>query len=155
GNRTPLYSYGDTLSWSKGTHAYKFGGEIRLTKSVGYNGIPARPIPVLSAGAGANPASNISTNTGGLPGLVTTGSTTQASAENMARYLLYFLNGSIGSGNQLYWIDDANDIKNGKWEDYKTLGRKNRDQVENEFSFFAKDDWKIAKSLTLNIGLRW
>src|SRR5262249_35844086 len=58
-------------------------------------------------------------------------------------------------GNQLYWIDDANDIKNGKWEDYKTLGRKNRDQVENEFSFFAKDDWKIAKSLTLNIGLRW
>jgi hypothetical protein len=155
GNRTPLYSYGDTLSWTKGTHAYKFGGEIRLTKSIGYNGIPVRPIPVLSGGAGANVASNISTTTGGLPGLVTTAATNQVSAQNMSRYLLYFLNGSINSGSQLYWIDDANDVKNGKWEDYKTLGRKYRDQVQNEFSFFAKDDWKISKSLTLNLGLRW
>ena len=26
GNKTPLYSFGDTLSWTRGTHAFKFGG---------------------------------------------------------------------------------------------------------------------------------
>jgi hypothetical protein len=152
GNRTPLYSFGDTVSWTRGTHGFKFGGEIRMTKSVGYNGIPARPIPVLTAGSGPNVSTNISTTTGGLPGLVGTGT---GNAQQQARNLLYFMNGSIGSGSQLYWIDSAEDIQNGTWEDYKTLGRKFRDQVQNEFSFFSKDDWKITKSLTLNLGLRW
>src|SRR4029078_5276418 len=78
GNRTPLYSFGDTLSWTRGTHAFKFGGEIRLTKSIGYNtvatnGATIQVQPVLYSGAGANVASNISSTTGGLPGLVATG----------------------------------------------------------------------------------
>jgi hypothetical protein len=76
GNKTPLYSFGDTLSWTRGTHAFKFGGELRLTRTTGYNGIPARPIPVLTGGQGANPATNIAPSSGSttrLPGLVTAG----------------------------------------------------------------------------------
>jgi hypothetical protein len=52
GNRTPLYSYGDTLSWTRGTHAFKFGGEVRLTKSVAYNAVRGTPLPTLTGGAG-------------------------------------------------------------------------------------------------------
>jgi hypothetical protein len=152
GNRTPLYSYGDTLSWTRGTHAFRFGGEIRRTKSVAYNAVQGTPIPTFTAGPGANIASNISTN-GGLPGLITAGGT--ASAQEQARNLLYFLHGSINQGSQLYWIDDASDVQNGKWENYQTLERKYRDQVTNEADFFVKDDWKISQSLTLNLGLRW
>ncbi len=152
GNRTPLYSYGDTLSWTRGTHALRFGGELRRTKSVGYNGIPARPIPVLTGGAGVNIATNIGPTTG-VTGLVTSGGAN--SAQTTARNLLYFLNGSVNSGSQLYWIDDASDVQNGHWENYKTLERKFRDQILNEGSIFAKDDWKITKALTLNLGLRW
>ena len=157
GNRTPLYSFGDTLSWTRATHAFRFGGEIRLTKSIGYNNIgPAgATIPVeevLYGGAGANVASAISSTTGTVPGLIATGA---GNAETTARGLLYFLNGSIGSGTQLYWIDDSTDVANGKWENINTLGRKYRDQVQNEFSFFVKDDWKVRPSLTFNLGLRW
>ena len=152
GNRTPLYSFGDTLSWTRGTHAFKFGGEIRLTKSVAYNAVQGTPLPTLTGGAGANVATNISTTSGGLPGLITTATT---GAQDQARSLLYFFNGSVNQGSQLYWIDDAGDVENGKWETYKTLERKYRDQVTNEAAFFIKDDWKFSKSLTLNLGLRW
>src|SRR5678815_4080137 len=55
GNKTPLYSFGDTLSWTRGTHAFKFGGELRLTRSIGYNNIgpagatiPVEPVLYLS-----------------------------------------------------------------------------------------------------------
>src|SRR5262249_8102672 len=33
GNISPLYTYSDTLSWTRGKHAYKFGGELRFTES--------------------------------------------------------------------------------------------------------------------------
>jgi hypothetical protein len=157
GNRSPLYSFGDTLSWTRGTHAFKFGGELRLTKSIGYNNVGPNgatiPVqPVLYSGAGANVASNISSTTGGLPGLVATGA---GNAQTMAQNLLYFLSGSIGSATQLYWIDSNSDVTNGTWQDYKTRGRKYRDQIQNELAFFVKDDWKALPSLTLNLGMRW
>jgi hypothetical protein len=151
GNRTPLYSFGDTLSWTRGTHSFRFGGEVRLTKSVAYNAVGGTPIPTLTGGAGANIASNISSTSGGLPGLIATG----GGAQDQARNLLYLLHGSINQGSQLYWIDDSSDVENGKWETYQTLERKYRDQVTNEVAAFVKDDWKISQSLTLNLGVRW
>src|SRR5262249_17265859 len=37
GDITPLYDFGDTLSWSRGRHAFKVGINLRLTRSNGYN----------------------------------------------------------------------------------------------------------------------
>jgi hypothetical protein len=158
GNKSPLYSFGDTLSWTRGTHAFRFGGEVRLTRTTGYNGIPARPRPVLTGGNGENTATLIrpSTSTAdGQPGLITSGTQQNPSAQTNARNLLYFLSGSIDQGSQLYWIDGADDVANGTWETFQTLERKYRDQILNEMSFFAKDDWKVSPSLTLNLGVRW
>ena len=39
GNTSYLYNYADTLSWTHGKHAFKFGGEYRHTVSNGYNNI--------------------------------------------------------------------------------------------------------------------
>lgn len=149
GNTSPLYNYADTVSWTHGKHAFKFGGEARYTLTNGYNNIPQIPFPRVTGGAGGmnSPLSTASTL---LADTVMRGNS-RTNAANM----LYFLAGSVGNASMLYWIDDASDVTNGHWEDTLTVGRKSRDLKENEYAFFAKDDWKLTKNLTLNLGLRW
>src|SRR5204862_2263305 len=47
-----LWSYGDTLSWTHGKHAFKFGGEVRLPRTNG-NG-NTQPYPSLAFGSPAS-----------------------------------------------------------------------------------------------------
>src|SRR5262249_51533736 len=77
------------------------------------------------------------------------------------RNLLYFLTGSLGgsgfnpAGTQGYWVGSAADVAAGRWQDFTTQGYKYRDQHLNEWAAFTQDDWKITKTLTLNLGLRY
>jgi hypothetical protein len=155
GNYTPLYSYADTLSWTRGTHAFKFGGEVRISSTNGYNtGILGwHPTPSLRGGAGGFNATGISTFNAttapnGLPGLTN-------ADQNRARDLLYFLAGSVNEARMMYWIDSPDDVANGRWEDYLSKQKILRDIHSNEFAAFIKDDWKVLPSLTLNLGLRY
>src|SRR5262249_16710457 len=52
GNTTSLYTYADTLSWTKGTHAFKFGGEFRQDKSRGFSNLNLIPHATGGAGGG-------------------------------------------------------------------------------------------------------
>jgi len=72
--------------------------------------------------------------------------------------MLYFMAGSVNSVSQTYWINSDDDVKTGTWHDTNDLStgrRKYRPVDQNEISFFAKDDWKTTKDLTLNLCLRW
>ena len=69
GNYNPLYNFADTVRWTKGAHALRFGGDVSITRSNGYNFLPYN-IPRLNGGAGNYPATSIDTTT--LPGLQTT-----------------------------------------------------------------------------------
>jgi hypothetical protein len=155
GNYTPLYNYADTLSWTKGKHAYKFGGEVRISSTNGYNtGILGfHPTPSLRGGAGGITATGISTFNAttapnGLPGLTT-------ADQNRGRDLLYFLAGSVQEARMMYWIDSPDDVADGRWEDYLSKEKILRDIHSNEAAGFVKDDWKILPSLTLNLGVRY
>src|SRR6185436_18007416 len=68
------------------------------------------------------------------------------------RQLLSFLAGSVGNVTQNFYLNSSQDLK---WSDIKTSAARQRTTRQNEFSFFAKDDWKVRKSLTLNLGVRW
>ncbi len=144
GNSTPLSSYADTLSWTKGKHAFKGGVETRFTYTRGSD-TPTAPIPRAAGGAGLNPA-NAFANAGNFPGLVSTSQTT-------ANSLLYFLSGSVDNAFQYYFIQSPNDLT--KWLSYNDRNRRILEPHQNEFALFFKDNWQIHPLFTLNAGVRY
>ena len=150
GNTTRQFTYGDTLSWTRGQHAFKFGGEFRPQDSKGYTNLVTNPFPRMSTGAGPLPSP---LRSGGSASLGTI--TALQSVRNNAASLAYLLSGSVNLVTQAYWIDSFTDIQDAKWQSIVTSPDLFRTIKTNEFSGFVKDDWKIAKNLTLNLGVRW
>ena len=150
GNTTKQYTIGDTLSWTRGQHAFKFGVEFRPQSSKGYTNLGTNPFPRLSTGAGAF-ASPLAQ--GGSANLGTV--TALQSVRNNTASLAYLLSGSVNLVTEAYWIDSFTDIQDAKWQSIVTSPDIFRTIRTNEVSSFVKDDWKITPNLTLNIGVRW
>jgi hypothetical protein len=156
---SPRWTVADTLSWSKGRHAFKFGGSyVKATsKSETKGTLLDNSYPVAFLGATALAPNNAfdapfgtwrTLNPALSPGLVTNNS-------NRMRDLLLFLSGSLGSVEQARFINSPTQV-GGSWND-PIAGdlTQVRDLQQNEFNFFFKDDWKVTNNLTLNLGLRW
>jgi hypothetical protein len=138
GSISPLWSYADNLSLSKGKHALKIGGEYRRDRSQGWNDSNFTPQAIFGAGAaGANFTIN---------GLTQTNAT-------LAANLLYDLAGSVGTIRQGAVVRDARNPRYLSYQDGVTL--KIFDYHANEFSGFFKDDWKVTPALTMNLGIHW
>ncbi|HLH30470.1 MAG TPA: hypothetical protein VKY31_04665, partial [Terriglobia bacterium] len=143
GNYTPLFEYADTLSWTKGKHAFKGGADIRFAYSKGYE-TPTAPIPKAFGGPGNNPNQKFANNAA-MPGLVANNQTT-------ANSLLYFLAGSLDHAQMYYHIYSST---NPQWNTFLDHARKLTWAHQNDWSAFFKDDWKIRPSITLNLGVRY
>ena len=153
GNTSPLSTYTETLSWTKGAHALKFGAEFRYANTFGW--APNVVLPHAYGGAGAVPVQGIDKIPDKIPGLLTTNVTN-------AQDLLLALSGSVNDTRQRFEIREPTDTR---FLDFRetyfhpdnpkgTYGRI-RDWHQNEFNAFVKDDWKVTPNFTLNLGVRY
>jgi outer membrane receptor protein involved in Fe transport len=159
-NSAPFWTYGDTLSWATGKHAFKFGGEIRRNSlTIWDNGEGSNANPMATGRTETATDTLFAQVTGitsatpfmqGVP-TVLAGTTTTGNVLAM-RQMLSFLSGSLGNVTQNSYLNSSTDLK---WSDIKSSPNRLRTTRQNEYSFFAKDDWKVRRNLTLNLGLRW
>jgi hypothetical protein len=149
GDKSPLSTYSNTLSWTRGAHALKFGGEFRYANSFAW--APQNVIPQVYGGTGGVPVRGIDTIAGLLPANI-----------NLAQDLLLSLSGSVDRIVQRFEIQEPSDTKFLDYRDtylhpedplqsYGSI----RDWHQNEFNFFLKDDWRVTQNLTLNLGVRY
>jgi hypothetical protein len=143
GQTSPLWTFSDTLSWTKGKHAFKGGYELRTTASRGFNGTDnpdwykfATATVAVSAQSGV-----AVTGISGIPGLTGTSLTTMQN-------LLLDLSGTVSGAALTFNVLKPND-------DSFQAQTRIKDYHQNEWGGFFKDDWKIRPDLTLNIGVRY
>ena len=169
------WSMADTLTWMKGRHSFKFGAEIRLTRShqdadglIGFTSAFSMPTAFGGSARYNSPqdlyqsVDGVATYPEGLEGLVGTTSYFDYGTVKIPSHtgtvggmndLRDYMAGSLSHIWQWFFINDPFDKT---WNDINA-GEITRvlDIRQKEMAFFAKDDWKVNNSLTLNLGLRY
>src|SRR5215813_6754225 len=77
GQTSPVFTFTDSLSWTRGKHAFKTGAEVRFTSSRGYNfgDDPKLLFPTVTIGTGSVAITGIANSTA-FPGLIGSNVTT-------------------------------------------------------------------------------
>jgi hypothetical protein len=151
---SPRYSWGDTMTWVRGSHSFRLGAEFRRNSSFSKVQWLLSPsfsfmdsFPEVKGGELPQTPQTFTNVTGDLAG-----SSASAGNKRAMRDLLVFLSGSLASITQARYI---NSIDATAWNDPQKEPYMVRNTIMKEFSLFVKDDWKVSQALTLNLGVRW
>jgi hypothetical protein len=134
GRLSPNYQYSDNLSWTRGKHSFKAGAAVWFTSSNGYNSFDV--MPRINIGGGIRPP-----NLSGIPDL--------GQNRGTAEGILNDLSGSVTSVVQAFNSPGGDNPRFVSGE-YKARVWKSR-----EHFFYFKDDWRVSRNVTLNLGVRY
>ncbi len=160
GSADSRWTYADTVTWTKGSHSFKGGFELRLNKGRSdLNGgatfsaaTSSLTIPTIFGGSTVNSPPSGITSWNGIVGINSGASST---GSYLGAYtLMGYTAGSLGMVEQYYFVNSPTAKT---WSDPTTPDGQKRLVRGNqrEFGAFYKDDWKVNSSLTLNLGVRW
>jgi len=156
--KTGTWSWGDNLSWVRGAHTVKVGGDVRFVYENGFNSFTSRSLVTLAPFGDfgvstimvnpnlpqcdpfgffgpintSDPYQNCGTDASGNPDIV---------FQDMANALL----GAMDTEQQSQFFDKsgtrtANDLRRFR---------------QHEYDFYIQDSWKLRSNLTLNFGIRY
>jgi Carboxypeptidase regulatory-like domain len=148
GSFYPYLQLNDDLTWQKGAHTIKAGGNIWHQQDHFYNAA-AGPLTIsLGLSDGADPAftpiQNLVPTAKGDPNLP--GNLNGAQGDVRAMYA--WLNGRVSSANRRLPLNAATKA-------YGPPGTYNLDEASLGGGFYAQDSWRVRPDLTFNYGLRW
>jgi hypothetical protein len=129
---TPLFQYTDSLTWIRGNHELKGGGEVRFIRADSRDTFGVRP----SVNLGEAPNTQAP-----LPPDV------NINTASLARNILYDLTGSIGSVDQLYRTPDGKVLLPFQGE---AIGIRQR-----QLNLFFRDEWRVRSNVKLIVGVRY
>lgn len=127
--KTGTITFADNLTWVKGAHTLKFGGDIRSVKESGDNNFNSR----------RQSDTRLSTLFGGFDSL---GIGDSEFALNDAIAAFY---GLVLTDTNAEFFDKAGVRKANDDKDFR----------QREGSFYVQDSWKLRSNLTVNLGVRY
>jgi hypothetical protein len=139
--RTGTWTAGDNVSWVRGSHTFKFGGEYRRVYENGFDDFNSRDLLTFTGNTNfgtpfvdIDPSTPCNVNTGdGCDG--------PASLQDLGS----FLYGIADTEYQAQFFDKTG----------ARVAHDDRHFRQNEYGVFFQDSWKVRRSLTLNLGARY
>jgi hypothetical protein len=135
GRTTPIYQFGDTLSFLSGRHSLKAGGEWRDVSTNIYNAFGVPPQAFVGSGVLSNAPINA------IPGI--------GANNTLALSILNDLTGTLNSKQQTFNLAAGANLQ------FVPGARQLSHWYQRELSWFVQDQWQIRKTLSLTLGLRW
>ncbi len=127
----------DTLSWNKGNHLWKFGGDWQNVLGISRND------------AGINETIQLGTNAANGAGFTLANLPFGSNANLTAATTTYAaIVGLLGSANQTFNVISPD-------SGFVLGATRARTVQEKDLALFAQDQWRMRSNFTLNYGVRW